>query len=207
MSASGAAIRVLLAEDLRILREALAGLLDLEPDVEVVATAADGAQTLAAALQHRPDVAVVDVAMPDRDGIEVAADLRELLPDCRILILTALPGPGVVRRALTAGVAGFLLKDVAPTELAAAVRTVAAGGRVLPPELAVAAVQSSPSPLTQREAEVLRMSATGASPLEIAAALFIAYGTVRNYLASAVAKLAARNRIDAIRIAGEQGWI
>ena len=207
MSASGAAIRVLLAEDLRILREALAGLLDLEPDVEVVATAADGAHALAAALEHRPDVAVVDVAMPDRDGIEVAGLLRERLPDCRVLILTALPGPGVVRRALAAGVAGFLPKDVAPGDLAAAVRAVAAGGRVLPPELAVAAVQASSSPLTQRETEVLRMSATGASPLEIAGALFIAYGTVRNYLASAVAKLAARNRIDAIRIAGEQGWI
>ncbi|GAA1965276.1 response regulator transcription factor [Catenulispora subtropica] len=200
-------IRVLIAEDMQLLREAIVGLLSLEPGIVVVAEAADGPSALARAQQHRPDVAVVDVAMPGSDGIDVAAVLREQLPRCRVLILTALSGPGMVRKALRAGVAGFLPKDVGATQLADAVRTVAAGGRVLPPELAVAAVEATLSPLTQRETEVLRLAATGAGPAEIATKLFITYGTARNHLTAAVAKLNARNRIDAVRIATEQGWL
>jgi two-component system response regulator DesR len=200
-------IRVLIAEDMALLREALAGLLSLEPDFTVVAQAADGPAALAAAEQHRPDVAVVDIAMPGSDGIEVATVLRERLPECRVLILTALPGPGMVRKALRAGVVGFLPKDVGTAELTAALRTVAAGGRVLPPDLAMAAMEASVSPLTQRETEVLRLAATGAGAAEIAAKLFITYGTARNHLTSAVVKLLARNRVDAVRIATEQGWI
>ena len=200
-------IRVLIAEDMQLLREALVGLLLLEPDIVVVAQAADGPSAVAAAHQHRPDVALVDIAMPGSDGLDVAAVLREQLPQCRVLILTALSGPGMVRKALRAGVVGFLPKDVGAAQLADAVRTVAAGGRVLPPELAMAAMEATLSPLTQRETEVLRLAATGASPAEIAAKLFITYGTARNHLTAAVAKLNARNRIDAIRIATEQGWL
>ncbi|GAA1965176.1 response regulator transcription factor [Catenulispora subtropica] len=200
-------IRVLLAEDMQLLREALVGLLSLEPDIIVVAQAADGSGALAAAEEHQPDVAVVDIAMPGSDGIEVAAVLRERLPQCRVLILTGLPGPGMVRKALSAGVVGFLPKEVGAAELADAVRTVASGGRVLPPDLAIAAMDATVSPLTQRETEVLRLAATGAGPTEIAAKLFITYGTARNYLTTAVTKLNARNRIDAVRIATEQGWL
>jgi two-component system response regulator DesR len=204
---SGRGIRILIAEDMHLLREALVGLLSAEHDMTVVAEVADGAQIVPTALEHAPDVAIIDVGMPGVDGVEAAAVLWEKLPSCRILILTALTAPGQLRRALRAQVAGFLPKDVRAAELTAAVRTIAAGGRVIDSAVAAAALEAQASPLTQRETEVLRLSATGAQPAEIAERLFITYGTTRNYLTSAVDKLSARNRIDAVRIATESGWI
>jgi two-component system response regulator DesR len=206
-SEAGQEIRVLIAEDMQLLREALVGLLAHEPGLIVVAQVAAGSDVVAAALQTQPDVAVLDIAMPGLDGLQAAAALREELPACRVLILTALTGPGQLRNALQAQVAGFLPKDVGAEQLTAAIRAVAAGGRAFDSDLAMAALQSPASPLTQRETEVLRLSATGAQPVEIAEKLFITYGTARNYLTSAVAKLGARNRVDAIRIATESGWI
>ncbi|NUW34096.1 response regulator transcription factor [Nonomuraea sp. SMC257] len=200
-------IRVLLAEDMRILREALAGLLDLQVDIEVVAQVETGDAIVATALATRPDVAVIDVELPGMDGLSAAALLRERLPECRTLVLTGVGRPGMLRRALSANVAGFMVKDTGPAELARAIRTVAAGGRVVDPQLAFAALAVQGSPLTDREAEVLRLTASGAEPAEIAARVGLTYGTVRNYLASAVTKLNARNRVDAIRIATEAGWL
>ncbi|GAA4094628.1 response regulator transcription factor [Actinomadura miaoliensis] len=190
-----------------ILREALVELLSLEGDMEVVAEVAAGGEIVPAALEHRPDVAVIDIGLPGQDGVSAAAELRERLPDCRVVILTAITRPGTLRGALGARVDAFVPKDIRPAELADAIRTVAAGGRVVDPDLALAALQAPESPLTHRETEVLRMSATGAQPMEIAERLFLTYGTVRNYLSSAVVKLGARNRVDAIRIASESGWI
>jgi two-component system response regulator DesR len=200
-------IRVLLAEDVRILREALAGLLALEEDIEVVAEVGSGDVIVATAVLTRPDVAVIDIELPGMDGLSAAAELHERLPECRTLILTGVGRPGTLRRALSAHVAGFMVKDARPTELVEAIRTIARGGRVLDPQLAFAALDVQGNPLTKREAEVLRLTASGAEPPEIAARIGLSYGTVRNYLASAVTKLNARNRVDAIRIATEAGWI
>lgn len=205
--ASHERIRILIAEDMRLLREALVGLLGAEPDMAVVAQVADGTRIVPGALEHEPDVAIIDIGLPGLDGVEASIELRAALPGCEVVILTGLSVPGQLRRALRAGVAGFLPKDVRAAELTAAIRTVAAGGRVIDSELAAAALRSPASPLTQRETEVLRLSATGAQPAEIAERLFITYGTARNYLTSAVGKLSARNRVDAIRIATEAGWI
>ena len=200
-------IRVLLAEDMRILRDTLAAVLGLETDIEVVAQVADGNAIVPAALAQRPDVAVVDIDLPGTDGLTAAARLREQSPDCRVLILTVLGRPGNLRRALARGVAGFLPKETPAGELVAAVRRVAAGEKVIDPQLAVAALEVADNPLSPREVEVLRRFAGGAGPTEIAAAMFLSYGTVRNYLASAVTKLDARNRVDAVRIAAEAGWL
>jgi two-component system, NarL family, response regulator DesR len=200
-------IRVLLAEDVRILREALVGLLRLEDDIEVVAEVGAGDEIVATALETKPDVAVIDIELPGTDGLSAAAELHERLPECRTLILTGVGRPGTLRRALSAHVAGFMVKDTRPAELVEAIRTVAGGGRVVDPQLAFAALAVQGSPLTEREAEVLRLTAQGAEPPEIAAQVGLSYGTVRNYLASAVTKLGARNRVDAIRIAREAGWI
>lgn len=200
-------IRVLLAEDMRILRDTLAAVLGLETGIEVVAQVADGDAIVPAAVAQRPDVAVIDIDLPGIDGLTAAAQLRERCPGCRVLILTVLGRPGNLRRALAAGVAGFLPKETPSGELVDAVRQVAAGEKVIDPKLAVAALEVADNPLSPREAEVLRRFAGGAGPTEIAAAMFLSYGTVRNYLASAVTKLGARNRVDAVRIAAEVGWL
>ncbi len=200
-------IRVLVAEDVRILRDALVALLALEDDIEVVASLASGDVVVAQATEHRPDVAVLDIDLPGTDGLTAAAELRERVPECRVLILTGLGQPGTLRRALSAQVSGFLLKDAQPEELVAAIRRVAAGARVIDPQLALDTLDAPANPLTEREIEVLRCAAAGAEPREIADQLFLSYGTVRNYLASAVTKLGARNRIDAIRIASAAGWM
>ncbi|GAA4633047.1 response regulator transcription factor [Actinoallomurus vinaceus] len=200
-------IRVLIAEDMHLLREALVELLRLEDDIDVVAQVVAGTQIVPAAEQHRPDVALIDIDLPGVDGVTAAAALRERVPGCRVVIVTALSKPGELRRALDTGVAGFVPKDIRPVELVEAIRTVAAGGQAIDPALALAALRAPANPLTQRETEVLRLSATGAQPMEIAERLFLTYGTVRNYLTSAVAKLGARNRVDAVRIASEAGWI
>jgi two-component system response regulator DesR len=200
-------IRVLVAEDMRILRDTLVAVLGLETDIEVVAQVADGDAIVPAALRERPDVAVVDIDLPGIDGLTAAARLREQHPGCRVLILTVLGRPGNLRRALAAGVAGFLPKETPAGELVDAVRRVAAGEKVIDTHLAVAALEVADNPLSAREVEVLRRFAGGAGPTEIAAAMFLSYGTVRNYLASAVTKLGARNRVDAVRIAAEAGWL
>lgn len=200
-------IRILLAEDMRILRESLVALLELEDDLEVVAELASGDEIVPAALEHRPDVAVLDIDLPGTDGLTVAAELHERLPDCRTLILTGLARPGVLRRALAIRVAGFMVKDSPSGELIDAVRRVAAGERIIDPKLALAALEASDNPLSPREADVLRRHAAGASAAEIAAEMYLSYGTVRNYLAAAVTKLGARNRVDAVRIATDADWL
>lgn len=200
-------IRVLVAEDMRILRDTLVALLCLEDDIDVVAEVCDGEAIVPAAVASQPDVAVVDIDLPGTDGLTAAAKLREQCPGCRVLILTVLGKPGNLRRALAAQVAGFLPKDTPSAELIDAVRRVAAGERVIDPQLALKALEVPDNPLSPREAEVLRRFAAGAGPAEIAATLFLSYGTVRNYLLSAVTKLGARNRVDAVRIAAEAGWL
>ncbi|MEV4109766.1 response regulator transcription factor [Nonomuraea sp. NPDC049695] len=200
-------IRVLLAEDMHLIRGALASLLRLEPDIEVVAEVPSGDGVVPAALEHRPDVAVLDVQMPVMDGIEAAAELGKRLPGCRVLMLTQLGRPEVLRRALAARVGGFMLKDAPPADLAAAVRRVHAGEAVIDPALAAATITARESPLSPREVDVLRLAAGGDDLAEIAAALHLTKGTVRNYLGAIVTKLDARNRLDAVRIATEAGWL
>ncbi|MFJ9521962.1 DNA-binding response regulator [Kitasatospora sp. NPDC101801] len=200
-------IRVLLAEDMHMVRGALVALLGMEQDIEVVAEVDHGDSILPQALAHRPDIAVLDIDLPGVDGLTAATLLHEQLPSCRTLILTSLGRPGTLRRAMSARVGGFLLKDAPPAELAQAIRKVVAGERVVDPQLAMAAWDSGENPLTKREVDVLLMAAGGAEVVEIAAALFLSAGTVRNYLTTVVTKLNARNRVDAIRIAEEAGWL
>jgi two-component system response regulator DesR len=200
-------VKILLAEDVHMIRGALVALLELEPDLEVVASVDRGDLIVETALRTRPDVAVIDIDLPGTDGITAAAELHERLPSCRALILTSLSRPGTVRRALSSHVSGFLLKDAPPCQLAQSVRSVAAGQRVVDPQLALSAWEAVDSPLSPRETEVLRMTAGGADAADIARALYLTKGTVRNYLTTIVAKLNARNRVDAIRIAEEAGWI
>ncbi|MET7643295.1 response regulator transcription factor [Streptomyces sp. NPDC005426] len=201
------ALRLLLAEDMNMVRGALVALLSLEDDFEVVAELERGDMIVDAALACRPDVAVIDIDLPGLDGLSAAARLKEKLPECRTLILTSLGRPGTLRRALTAQVNGYLLKDAPPGELANAVRRVAAGHRVIDPDLALAVWGTAETPLTERETEVLRLAAEGLEAGEIAKQLHLAPGTVRNYLTTVVTKLLARNRVDAIRIAREAGWL
>ncbi|HEU5029481.1 MAG TPA: response regulator transcription factor [Spirillospora sp.] len=200
-------INVLLADDHHVVRSALAALLSLEPDLTVVAEVERGDEVLAAARAARPDVAVLDVDMPGMDGLAAAAALREALPGVATLILTGHGKPGHLRRALAANVRGFLLKTAPPDELAAGIRKVAAGERVLDPKLALTAWDLADNPLTPRETDVLRLAAEGAEAPEIAERLHLSAGTVRNYLTAVVTKLNARNRTDAARIAREAGWL
>lgn len=200
-------VNILLAEDVHMIRGALVALLELEPDFHVIASVDRGDVIVPTALQVRPDVAVIDVDLPGIDGLTAAAELHARLPGCRTLILTSLGRPGTLRRALAAHVSGFLLKDAPPDRLAHAVRTVAAGQRVIDPQLALTAWDCPENPLSPRETEVLRLAAQGADAAEVAGCLYLSKGTVRNYLTTIVAKLNARNRVDAIRIAEEAGWI
>ncbi|MEU0570093.1 response regulator transcription factor [Nonomuraea sp. NPDC005983] len=200
-------IRVLLAEDMLMIRSALTALLRLEPDIEVVAEVTRGDEIVPSALRARPDVAIVDIDLPVMDGITAAATLRERLPSCRVLILTAMGQPGQVRRALAAGIEAFLVKDAPGDRLTDAVRRTAAGLRVLDPELVASAMEYGESPLTQRETTVLREAARGTSAEEIASRLHLSPGTVRNYLTAAITKTGARNKIDAIRVAEDAGWL
>ncbi|MEV1080698.1 response regulator transcription factor [Streptomyces sp. NPDC050211] len=200
-------IRILLAEDVSMVRGALVALLNLEPDLEVVAEVESGDEVLDAALVSRPDVAVIDLDLPGTDGITAAAQLHERLPGCRTVILTSLGKPGTLRRALAERVTGFVLKDSPASYLAEVVRKAAEGERVVDPELALSAFSDGESPLTERETEILRWAARGADATDIAEALHLSAGTVRNYLTSVVAKLNARNRLDAVRIAQESGWL
>ncbi|NYH41681.1 two-component system response regulator DesR [Micromonospora jinlongensis] len=200
-------IRLLLAEDQGMMRGALALLLNLEPDIEVVAEAATGAQAITAALRVRPDVALLDIEMPDGSGLDTAAALREQLPSCRVLILTTFGRPGYLRRAMEAGARGFLVKDGPVQELAVAVRRVLAGHRVIDPALAAAALSAGPNPLTERERHVLAAAVDGATVADIAAGLHLSESTVRNYLSAAIGKTGTRNRIEAARTARANGWL
>ncbi|MFC7305036.1 response regulator transcription factor [Streptomyces monticola] len=200
-------IRLLLAEDQAMVREALATLLGLEPDFEVVAQVARGDEVLGAAREHAVDVALLDIEMPGATGIEAAAELHASEPAVKLVILTTFGRPGYLRRAMEAGADAFLVKDAPAAQLAQAVRKVLAGERVIDPTLAAAALAQGADPLTDREREVLRAAADGATNAELAAALHLSQGTVRNYLSTAIQKLAARNRAEAVRIAREKGWL
>jgi two-component system, NarL family, response regulator DesR len=200
-------IRILIAEDQGMVRGALAALLSLEPDLEVVAQVASGDEVLSAAQETRPDIALLDIEMPGMDGIEVAAALRRELPGTVPLIVTTFGRPAYLRRAMEAGAAGFLVKDAPSERLANAIRRAATGERVIDPELAAATLADGESPFTPRERDVLEASAGGAPISEIAKRLYLSEGTVRNYLSSAIGKAGARNRIEAVRIAREKGWV
>jgi two-component system response regulator DesR len=200
-------IRVLLAEDQGMLRGALASLLGLEPDIEVVAQVARGDEVVGAARSVDPDVALLDIEMPGATGLEALAELRGAMPRCRILILTTFGRPGYLRRAMETGASGFLLKDAPAQELASAIRRAVAGERVVDPGLAAAALSEGESPLTAREQEVLVASRNYATVADIAGALFLSPGTVRNHLSSVMQKLNARNRAEALKLAEEKGWL
>jgi two-component system response regulator DesR len=197
----------MLAEDMHMVRGALVALLKLEPDFEVIAEVESGDAILPVALEKRPDVVIVDLDLPGLDGLTAAAQLRDRVPECGVLILTSLDRPGTLRRALAAGALGYLRKDAPSQELAEAVRKVAAHELAVDRQLMHAAWSQEDNPLTSREAEVLRWAASGAETTEIAAQVHLSVGTVRNYLTSAVTKLNARNRLDAVRIASEAGWL
>lgn len=200
-------IRLLLADDENLIRSALAALLGLQDDLEVVAEARSGDEALTMAREHRPDVALLDLQMPGPDGITVAELLRRELPDCASIIVTSHGRPGHLKRALAAGVRGFLPKTASAQDLADAVRAVHVGGRYLDPELAAEAISAGGSPLTPREADVLELAADGAPIEQIAQRASLSPGTVRNYLSSAVTKLGAANRHEAVSLARAQGWI
>jgi two-component system, NarL family, response regulator DesR len=200
-------IKVLIAEDMHLIRGALVALLAREPDIEVVAELDRGDAVVAAAIRVKPDVAVLDIDLPGMDGLAAAAELHERLPGCQILVLTGLSQPGHLLRALKAHVRGFILKDAPAATLAQGVRRVAAGRRVIDPELIAGALDVGESPLTPRESDVLRAAEAGGSTDEIAGALALSPTTVRNYLSNAISKVGGRNRLDAIRIARDAGWL
>jgi len=200
-------IRVLIAEDQGMVRGALKALLAMEADIEIVAEADRADNIVSAALENKPDVALLDIEMPGGDGITAAGQLRKELPSCRVLILTTFGRPGFLRRAMESGASGFMLKDAPAHELAVAIRRTMAGERVIDPGLAAAALSAGVSPLSEREREVLVAGQGGASIAEIAQALFLSEGTVRNYLSSAIQKLEVSNRTEAARVAEEQGWL
>ncbi|GHO71617.1 DNA-binding response regulator [Ktedonobacter sp. SOSP1-52] len=200
-------IRVLLAEDQAMVRGALAALLTLEGDIEIVAEVGSGDEVLPKALESKPDVALLDIEMPGCDGLTAAASLHAQLPSCRILILTTFGRPGYLRQAMQSGVVGFLLKDAPSAQLATAVRRAMAGERIVDPTLALSALSEGSNPLTERERAVLAAATEGASIAQIAAKLFLSEGTVRNYLSVAIQKLGVHNRIEAARMAEQKGWL
>jgi two-component system response regulator DesR len=198
---------VLIAEDQAMIREALAALLSFEDGIQVVAQVGRGDEVVAAATSHAADVALLDIEMPGMDGLTAAAELHRARPDVKIVILTTFGRPGFMRRAMESGVSAFLVKDSPADKLAQTVRTVLAGGRVIDPDLAAAALAEGSNPLTQRERDVLAASAGGPTISDIAARLYLSEGTVRNYLSACIQKTGARNRAEALRIAAERGWL
>jgi two-component system, NarL family, response regulator DesR len=200
-------IRVLLAEDQAMVRGALAALLGLEGDIEVVAEVARGDEVVPSALTTHPDVALLDIEMPGGDGLQAANALRSAMPSCRVVILTTFGRSGYLRRAVESGAVGFLLKDAPAEDLAIAIRRVIAGERVVDPDLALAALSDGNNPLTSRERDVLAASLAGADIADIATQLSLSEGTVRNYLSTAIQKLYARNRTEAARLAEQKGWL
>jgi two-component system, NarL family, response regulator DesR len=200
-------IRLLVADDQTLVRDALVALLSLEDDFEVVADVGRGDEVVAAAKEHRPDVALLDIEMPGLDGLAAAGALAHEVPSVRVLMLTTFGRAGYLRRAMEAGARGFIVKDAPAEQLADAVRRVFAGERVVDAALAAATLAGGPSPLTARERDVLVASRDGATVADIAAKLFLSEGTVRNYLSAAIAKVGVRNRIEALRTADERGWL
>ena len=207
MTATSRAIRVVLAEDQAMVRGALAALLSIEHDIDVVATAADGQEALRIVGQQRPDVLVTDIEMPEHTGLELTARVRELYPETRVIIVTTFARPGYLRRALDAGAHGYILKDRPSAELADAVRRVRQSLRVVDPALAAEIWNAESDPLTERERQILRRAGDGESTAEIARSLRLSDGTVRNYLSEAIAKLGASNRVEASRLARTKGWL
>jgi len=211
VSAAPKKIRVLLAEDQTMLRGALASLLELEPDISVIANAPNGREALRLARQHAPDIVITDIEMPEMTGLELAAALKESptagVKPPRIIILTTFARAGYLRRALDAGARGYLLKDSPASELAEAIRRVHAGLRAVDPALAAEAWSAEADPLTDRERQILQRAGDGRTSADIAAELHLSEGTVRNYLSEAIAKLGAANRVDAARIARSRGWL
>jgi two-component system, NarL family, response regulator DesR len=200
-------LKILLAEDVAMVRGALVALIQLEPDLKVVAAIENGEDIVPTALSCLPDIAIIDIDLPGVDGLTAAADLHEKLPSCRTLVLTNLGRAGTLRRALAAHVSGYMLKDAPPEQLATAIRGVAAGKRLIDPQLALSTWEGGQNPLSSREHAVLRLIAEGAEPAEIANALHLSIGTVRNYMTTIVNKLNARNRVDAVKTAYESGWL
>jgi two-component system, NarL family, response regulator DesR len=200
-------IKIMIAEDQAMVRQALVALLGLEPDIEVVAQAATGDEALAMATKHQPDVAVLDIEMPGPSGIDVARQLRQDGFGGRVVIVTTFGRPGYLRAAMAAGASGFLLKDAPAVQLAQAIRRVAAGERVVDPALAAAALAEGESPLTVRETDVLAAAASHDAISEIASRLHLSPGTVRNHLSAAMQKLGARNRAEAVQMAQRKGWL
>jgi two-component system, NarL family, response regulator DesR len=200
-------IRVLLAEDQGMMRGALALLLSMEPDIEIVAQVSSGDEIVPACIDTRPDVALLDIEMPEMSGLAAARLMRDRCPDCRVVIVTTFGRPGYLREAMDAGVSGFVVKDGPVDQLAGIIRRVLAGDRVIDPTLAVAALTSGPNPLTDRERDVLSAAVDGSPIGEIASRLHLSKSTVRNYLSAAIQKLNARNRIEAAQRARDHGWL
>ncbi|MES3020574.1 MAG: response regulator transcription factor [Pseudomonadota bacterium] len=200
-------IRILIAEDQALLLGALAALLKLEDDFDVVGMASNGQQALAMCKEHRPDVVLTDIEMPLMTGLELAAALAELGLPCKVVIVTTFARSGYLRRALAAGVRGYLLKDAPADNLAAAIRSVHGGGRVVAPELALESWSGGADPLSERERQVLRLAGEGKSSADIAKLIHLSEGTVRNYLSEAISKLNAGNRVEAFRLARDAGWL
>ncbi|GAB7038602.1 MULTISPECIES: response regulator transcription factor [Catenuloplanes] len=200
-------LRLLIAEDVELVAEAFEALLSTEPAFTVVARVGRGDQVLPAVQRHRPDVALLDVDMPGATGIEAARLVTDAHPECRVILLTALPGSGHLHRALTAGASGYLVKATTGARLIDAIKNVAAGTIVIDPQLAADALRSGPNVLSAREQEILRLVDRGLSSRAIAAELFLSHGTVRNYLSTVMSKLDARSRVEAVRIAHRRGWL
>jgi two-component system response regulator DesR len=200
-------IRLLLADDQAMVRSALATLLELEEDFSVAAEVGRGDEVVAAAVAHTPDVALLDIEMPGMDGLAAAAALHAAVPACKVVILTAFGRPGYLRRAMESGALGYVVKDAPAEQLADTVRRVMRGERVVDPALAAATMAGGPSPLTGRERDALMAARNGATIADIARGLFLSGGTVRNYLSAAIAKTGTRNRLEALRVAEERGWL
>jgi two-component system response regulator DesR len=200
-------IRVLLADDQALVRGALAAMLGLEPDIEVVAEVSSGDEVLPAARRVNPDVALLDVQMPGQDGISAAAELRRALPSCRIVVCTTFGRPGYLARAMAAGVSGYVVKDAPPEQLVDAVRRVHSGLRVVDPSLAAESLAAGQNPLTDREREVLRVASEGGTIADVARLLHLSAGTVRNHLSSAIGKTGTRTRAEAAKLAEDRGWL
>ena len=200
-------IRIIIAEDQALVSGALAALLRLEDDIDVLALAKNGKEALQLCLEHTPDVLITDIEMPLMTGLELAAAIAEQKLSSKVIVLTTFARSGYLRRALASGVRGYMLKDAPAETLAGAIRTVHAGGRVIAPELAIESWGGQQDPLSQRERQILRLAGEGSSSSDIAKIMYLSEGTVRNYLSEAISKLHAKNRVEAFRLARDQGWL